>query len=349
MRFYTGQHQHYCGIDLHARTLYLCVQDREGNILLHKNLPCDRARFLEAIEPFRDDLVVASECIFNWCWLADLCAEHHIPFVLGHALYMKAIHGAKAKNDKIDALKTTSLLRGGLLPQAYVYPPDMRPTRDLLRRRLHFVRKRADLMGHIQNTFHQYNLPRPPGRLVYPSQRAPIPGAFSDPILRKSVETDLALCETYDGLIRDLENTVLRQARSHDFKTLLCLNSIPGIGKILSLTLLYEIHDIRRFPSVQDFASYARLVKCEKTSAGKRTGASGGSKIGNAHLKWAFSEAAVTVLSHFPESKRLQDRLKRKFGKGKALSIFAHKLGRTVYFMLKRNQSFDPDRFLANA
>ena len=89
MRFYTEQHQHYCGIDLHARTLYLCILDAEGNVLLHKNLPCDRARFLEAIDSFRDDLVVASECIFNWYWLADLCAEHAIPFVLGRALYMR--------------------------------------------------------------------------------------------------------------------------------------------------------------------------------------------------------------------------------------------------------------------
>ena len=104
MRFYTKQHQHYCGIDLHARTLYLCILDAEGNVLLHKNLPCDRSRFLEAITPYREDLVVASECIFNWYWLADLCADEGISFVLGHALYMKAIHGAKAKNDRIDAL-----------------------------------------------------------------------------------------------------------------------------------------------------------------------------------------------------------------------------------------------------
>jgi hypothetical protein len=90
MRFYTGQHQHYCGIDLHARALYLCVLDAEGNVLLHRNLPCDRQIFLEAVQPFRDDLVVASECIFNWYWLADLCAEHGIAFVLGHALYMRA-------------------------------------------------------------------------------------------------------------------------------------------------------------------------------------------------------------------------------------------------------------------
>ena len=347
MRFYTGQHQHYCGIDLHARTLYLCILDAEGNVLLHKNLPCDRTRFLEAIEPFREDLVVASECIFNWYWLADLCAEQNIPFVLGHALYMKAIHGAKAKNDRIDSLKTASLLRGGLLPEAYAYPAAMRPTRDLLRRRTHFVRKRGQLTAHIQNTFHQYNLPRPPGLLVYRSQRAPIPGAFEDPIIRTSVEADLALCETYDTLIRDLEKTVLRQAKVQDPNTLLCLNTIPGVGKVLSLTFLYEIHDIGRFESVQRFASYARLVKCQKMSAGKTSGSSG-SKIGNVHLKWAFSEAAITVLSHFPESKKLHGRLKRKFGKGKALSILAHKIGRTVYFMLKRNQAFDADRFLAN-
>ncbi len=345
MRFYTGQHQHYCGIDLHARTLYLCIQDAEGNVLLHKNLPCDRTRFLEAIEPFREDLVVASECIFNWYWLADLCAEHGIPFVLGHALYMKAIHGAKAKNDRIDAHKTASLLRGGLLPQAYAYPARMRPTRDLLRRRTHFVRKRGQLFAHIQNTFHQYNLPRPQAVLIYRGNRASVPDAFTDPVLRKSIEADLALCDTYDVLIRDLEKIVLRQAKAHDPNTLLCLNTIPGIGKILALTLLYEIHDIARFASVQRFASYARLVKCEKSSAGKRTGSSG-SKIGNVHLKWAFSEAAITTLSHFPQSKTLHGRLKKKHGKGKALSILAHKLGRTVYFMLKRNQAFDADRFL---
>ncbi len=348
MRFYTGQHQHYCGIDLHARTLYLCILDAEGNVLLHQNLPCDRQLFLKAVEPFQNDLVVACECTFNWYWLADLCAEHDIPFLLGHALYMRAIHGGKAKNDRVDALKTASLLRGGLLPMAYVYPAHMRPTRDLLRRRLHFVRKRGELFAHIQNTFHQYNLPRPPGALINPGQRASVPEAFHDPILRKSIEADVTVCDTYDGLIRNLEKTILRQAKVHDPRTLSCLSTIPGIGKILALTLLYEIHDIGRFPSVQHFASYARLVKCEKTSAGKRTGRSNG-KIGNVHLKWAFSEAALTVLVHFPQSKKVHARLKRKFGQGKALSIFAHKIGRTVYFMLSRNQAFDPDRFLVHA
>lgn len=104
-------------------------------------------------------MVIAVECIFTWYWLADLCQQESIAFVLGRALYMKAIHGGKAKNDKIDAHKIVVLLRGGMFPQAYVYPSEMRATRDLLRRRCHLTRKRAELLAHIHNTNSQYNLP----------------------------------------------------------------------------------------------------------------------------------------------------------------------------------------------
>ena len=121
---------------------------------------------------------------------------------------------------------------------------------------------------------------------------------------------------------------------------------LPGIGKILSMTILYEIDTIDRFPRVQDFASYARLVKCAKESAGKRSGTSG-KKIGNAHLKWAFSEGAVLFLRGNAKAQKLLHRLERKHGKGKALSILAHKLGRTAYYMLARNKPFDEERFLA--
>jgi len=160
MNFYTQQHKHYCGIDLHARAMYVCILDQSGTILVHKNLPTTPEAFLRIIAPYREGVVVAVECIFTWYWLADLCAQEGIAFVLGHALYMKAIHGGKAKNDKIDAHKIAVLLRGGMLPQAYVYPAEMRATRDLLRRRCHLVRKRAELLAHIQNTNSQYNLPR---------------------------------------------------------------------------------------------------------------------------------------------------------------------------------------------
>src|SRR5512138_3929504 len=158
MRFYTQQHKHYCGIDLHARMMYLCVLDGNGAVLLSRNIECSPKAFLCTVKSFREDVVVGVECMFTWYWLADLCQKEEIAFVLGHALYMKAIHGGKAKNDKIDAHKIAVLLRGGMIPQAYVYPSEMRATRDLLRRRCHLVRKRAELIAHIQNTVSQYNL-----------------------------------------------------------------------------------------------------------------------------------------------------------------------------------------------
>ena len=127
--------------------------------MLHRNMKASPEPLLKAIAPCRDDLVIAVECVFTWDWLADLCAREGIAFVLGHALSMKAIQGGKAKNDKIDAQKIAVLLRGGKLPQAYVYPAAMRATRDLLRRRMPLVRKRAELLAHVQNTNRQYNLP----------------------------------------------------------------------------------------------------------------------------------------------------------------------------------------------
>ena len=159
MRFYTKQHPFYCGIDLHARTMYVCILDQAGETLLHHNMTATPEALLKAIAPYRDQIVLAAECMFTWYWLADLCAEHGIPFVLGHALSMKAIHGGKAKNDKIDAHTIAVLLRGGMLPQAYVSPAEMRATRDLLRRRMHLARKRGELLAHVQNTNSQYHLP----------------------------------------------------------------------------------------------------------------------------------------------------------------------------------------------
>lgn len=348
MRFYRGQHQFYCGVDLHARTMYLCIVDQHGSVLFHENIPCDRHTFLQVLDPYKADLVVTAECIFCWYWLADLCAENGITFVLAHALYLRAIHGAKAKNDRVDSEKLAVLLRGGVIPQAYVYPPLMRPTRDLLRRRLFFARKRAELLTHIQNTFHQYNLPRPAeGRMTSPEHRRNLATCFDDPAVCRSVEADLQLCAFYDPLIKDLERTIERHAHNHDPQSLMLLHTIPGVGRILGLTVLYEIHTIDRFPRVQDFSSYSRLVKAEKNSAGKRLGTSG-AKIGSAHLKWAFSEAAVCFLHRNPRGQHYIKRLRRRYGKGKALSILAAKLGRATFYMLKQRRAFDMNRFFAD-
>jgi transposase len=303
MRCYTKQHQFYCGIDLHARTMSLCVLHQDGAILVHRNMPAGPEPFLKAVAPYRTALVVCVACIVTWYWLADLCAREGIPFVLGHALSMKAIHGGKAKNDKIAAQKIAVLLRGGMLPQAYVSPAAMRATRDLLRRRIHLMRKRAELLTHVQQTNSQYNLPDIGKKIAYKTNRAGVAERFADPAVQKSVEVDLALLDYDDQLLRDLELAIVKTAKQHEANTLYLLQTVPGIGKILRLVLLYEIHDIARFPRVQDFVSSCRLVKCAKESAGKRSGTSG-TKIGNASLQWAFSEAAVLFLRNNPAGQK---------------------------------------------
>jgi transposase len=156
---YNTQHPFYCGIDLHARNMYVCILNQAGETLLHRNMTTNPETFLKVIAPYRDGLVVAVECMFTWDWMADLCADEGLPFVLGHALYMKAIHGGKAKNDQIDSHKIAVLLRGGMLPQAYVYPAAMRATRDLLRRRMPLAHTRGELLAHVPHTNSPDHLP----------------------------------------------------------------------------------------------------------------------------------------------------------------------------------------------
>ena len=122
--------------------------------------------------------------------------------------------------------------------------------------------------------------------------------------------------------------------------TLYLLQTIPGVGKILALVMLYEIHDIGRFPMVQDFSSYCRLIRPEKESNGK--------KIGNSNLKWAFSEATILLLRESEQAKKLQQKLIKKNGEGKALGILSNKLGRAVYYMLKNKKAFDMNKFFGN-
>ena len=350
MRFYKNQHRYYCGIDLHSRMMYVCIVDTHGAVLVHKNIATDPERFLRLIEPYRDDLVVAVECMYCWYWLSDLCQREKIHFVLGHALYMKAIHGGKSKNDKIDSEKIAMLLRGGMLPIAYAYPAEHRGTRDLIRRRHLYVQRRAELIVHVKMTYQQYNLKEPLSNLNRRCNREALNLPFTDDSVVRMLRYDLDMIEYYSRSIAHLESH-LRAKRfegglfGHNISL---LRSIPGIGETLSVAILYEVGDISRFPTVQNFISYCRLVKPKKTSAGKSTGG-GGSKIGNHHLKWAFTEAVMIHLRDDAKSKAYMDKLVKKHPKGKAMAIMAAKIARAVYFILQRQKPFDEEKFFAMA
>jgi hypothetical protein len=204
MRLYNDQHQFYCGIDLHGKTMYGCVMDEDGKVRAHRNLKSGPKPFLEFIKPFRNRLVVGVECMFAWYWLADLCAEEEIDFVLGHAFYMKLIHGGKAKSDRIDAQKLAAMLRGGMFPMAYAYPAEMRSTRDLLRRRNHLIRKRSELAAHVTNTNIQHGLPSHGRGLDYARKQMISLDKYEDAAVKTSVAVDLELIKFYNHLIPHL-------------------------------------------------------------------------------------------------------------------------------------------------
>src|SRR5215813_7039626 len=159
---------------------------------------------------------------------------------------MKALHGGKAKNDKIDAHKIAVLLRGGMFPQAYVYPPEMRATRDLLRRRCHLARKRAELLAPIHHPNSQDNLPKSGKRLANKANREDVAAHFPDPCVRKTIEVDVSLIDHYDQLLGEVELYITRSAKAHDVQTFSRLQSVPDIGQILALVILLWFIDAHR-------------------------------------------------------------------------------------------------------
>jgi transposase len=233
-----------------------------------------------------------------------------------------------------------------MFPLAYVYPAAMRATRELLRRRCHLARQRAELLAPIHNTNTQCNLPEMGKRLANKANREDVEEHFPEPSVRKTIEGEVSLIDHYDQLLGEVELYITWSAKVHEVQTFARLQAVPGIGQIVALVLLYEIHDLARFPRVQDCVSYWRLVKCAKESSGKRLGTSG-KKIGNVHLRWAFAEAAVLFLRQSQPGKAYFTKLERRHGKAKALTVLAHKLGRAVYYRLTREQAFDLQRFVA--
>ena len=350
MKYYTSTSEYNCGIDLHSQQMYVCIMDREGAVRVHRNIRGnDFEYFLKIAKPYLHDLTVVCECTFNWYWLADACFEAGIGFVLAHALYLRHISGGKNKNDRIDSEKLAHLLRANLIPPAYVYPAARRPIRSLLRQRMSYVWQRAELLTHLSmNQMAQGLVPAPKfgrNREVWEER---ILEQVEHPLHRMGVACDMQIVRAYDRQIQLLGQEVTRQARKHEGRDHQLLLTVPGIGKILSLTILFEMDTVERFPTVKDFISYCRLVKGSVASAGKIKGLCGG-KMGNPYLRWAFGETAVLAKRSNPLLKTYAERLVAKHGKYKGNSILAAKLARAVYHMLQKGTGFDVECVLATS
>ena len=350
MKYYTSTTEYNCGIDLHSRQMYVCLMDRQGKKLIHTNIKNnDFNFFLKLVEPYKRDLTICCECMFGWYWLADACSAANLTFVLAHALYLKAIHGGKNKNDRIDSEKLAHLLRSNLIPPSYVYPADKRPLRALLRQRINFVWSRSELLAriHSHQLAHNRVPPKQTQRVRDPWEEALLK-AEDNPLRKIALQNELAMVKHFDHQIFQLEEELQRLTKQVACREYALLKTVPGIGISLGLTILYETGNIERFPTVKDFLSYCRLVKGTVASAGKIKGLRG-AKLGNPYLRWAFGEAAVIAKRDHSRIGPLAQSLEAKMGgnKFKANTVVAIKLARAVYFMLKNKTVFDPERLIA--
>ena len=339
--------KYVCGIDLHAYTMAICIMDKNGKILVKKSIKCEIGLLMNILKPYIKSITVGVESTFNWYWLLDSLKHYKVPCHLGHALYIKKMSGNKHKNDLGDARALADLLRTNRFPLAYAYPEEMRGTRDLLRRRHSFVRRRAGTYTHLQNTLNSNGFTQPFRDAVRrKGDRRTLVKLPKQKDVGKNISCDLDYIESLDDIILDLEKTVIDGAHHHNRKHFKLLHTMPGVGKITALTTLYETHTVERFKNVQCYSSYCRVVRADNDSGGTSYGHTTNDKIGNPYLKWAFSEIGIKMVD---QSKLIGEWFKKQVdqhGKGGAMARLRHKIAIAVYYMLKHEMVFDEYKFL---
>ena len=339
--------KHVCGIDLHAHTMAVCIMDKNGKVLVRQSIKCEIEPLMNILKPYHKSITVGVESTFNWYWLLDGLKRYNIPCHLGHALYIKRMSGNKHKNDSNDARALADLLRTNRFPSAYDYPSEMRGTRDLLRRRHSFVRQRAGTYTHLQNTLNSNGFTQPFRDAVRrKGDRRTLEKLPHQKDVGKNIACDLDYIESLDSIILDLEKTVIDSAHHHNRKHYKLLHTMPGVGKITALTVLYETHTVERFKNVQCYSSYCRVVQASNESAGTSYGRTSNDKIGNPYLKWAFSEIGIKMVE---QSELIGEWFRKQVdvhGKGGAMARLRHKIAIAVYYMLKHEIVFDEYKFL---
>jgi transposase len=322
----------------------VAVVDANGKILTRRCISNDMAVFLQVVAPYRESISVAVESTFNWMWFVDCCRDHGLDIHLGHAFAMQLIHKSKHKRDRLDAVRIAQLLRGGFLPEAYAAMPELRRIRDLLRFRTFLKQQRTAIFSRTTIALLQNGCIETADKLASKRGRAKVCQSIADPILRQIVTIGLAAAEQLENHIAEVEETVRGHTEGYlqSQQQLLC--SVPGVGEILSWTIIYEIDDIGRFKRRQHLSSYCRLVKPEHESDGKRVGG-GNRKCGNSALKWAMMQIVSGAVKKESRIARMADELKERHEPLKARAILANKFCTAIYYMLKHQQPFDLDRF----
>ena len=333
----------YTAFDLHSTNSYLAIINERGERVFKKKLTNDPEKILTVLKPFKRDVIgIAIESTYNWYWLVDMLMEEGYHVHLANPAKIQQYRGLKHSDDQHDAFWLAEMLRYNILPEGYIYPSEQRPIRDLLRKRGQLVRLRTSLIISLENIISRNN-----GSSVKVNDVKALKTDRVTPFLECNEDLMLAgkaSKETIDFLtrqIRSIESVVESKIElKEQYKKLL---TIPGVGKILGLTIMLETGPIERFAKAGHYASYCRQVPSEWVSNGKTKG-SGNKKCGNRYLAWAFSEAAECARRYYPEPRSYYNRKKQKTNSMIAHKALSSKLTKAAYYILKDGVEFIPEK-----
>ena len=329
----------YAGDDLHSQNNVLSLRDETGRVIRRRRLPNELEAVLRELEPYREQLEgIAVESTYNWYWLVDGLQEAGYPVKLANPAAMQQYAGLKHSDDESDADWLAEMLRLGILPEGHIYPREERSLRDLLRKRFQLVRARTAQLLSLQNQWQRDTGSRLSTNALKALTLETVKHRIGNGDRVRAMEANLAVVACLNEQVASLERLVLQRARLQPSFRL--LQTVPGVGKILALTILLETGAIHRFAAVGRYASYSRCVPSQRWSNGKRKG-SGNAKSGNRYLAWAYGEAAHFAVRYHDPVRRFYQRKRARSSVMAALRAVAHKLARASYYVLRDQVPFE--------
>ncbi len=332
---------YYVGIDLHSDNNFIGIIDKKDCRILSKKLPNDMDMVLNTLKPFKRKIKgVVVESTYNWYWLVDGLMDKKYNVHLANPSQMQQYSGMKYTDDKWDSFWLAHMLRLGILPEGYIYPKDIRPIRDLLRKRMMLVQHRTAYILSLQCMVNRNTGRKLKSKETKKLGEGELNIMFSDKHLVMSAQSNCNVIEFLDGQIYAIEKTVIKEVKlRYPFEKLL---TVPGIGDILGITIMLESGDMNRFEAVSNYSSYCRCVSSKKVSNGKKKGENN-KKNGNKYLAWAYVEAANFMRRFSPQARSWYQRKVSKTNQIVATKALSNKIARACYFIVKDQTAFDSE------
>lgn len=338
--------KYYVGLDLHSTNTYIGILDNLGKKMWSGRVNNDLQLIISIFEPYRESLAgVVVESTYNWYWLVDGLMDAGFTVHLGNPVAFQQYKGLKYTDDSHDAFFLAEMLRLGILPEGYIYPKEERQVRDLLRKRLLLVQQRTQHVLSFKSLVSR-NL----GFSIGTNQIRRLKSGetndwFGNDHLRFSARASLDAIDYLHSEIKELESIIINSTKVQSAYEL--LSTVPGIGKVLSMTIALETGDINRFKTVGDYASYCRCVPSSRISNGKTKGKNN-TKNGNKYLAWTYIEAANFMKRFKPSAQLFYQKKTAQSNKVLAIKALAHKISRACFYILRDNVPFDEVKMFGN-